>query len=118
MKIMRLWRARDAYKNEKGVYELCGSGSLQARVTSGVVKRRNVDALPGRGRKRMMWADTVHADLRTEVGRLRRLGVRFNLQTLRAFPLHIFNTSSNKAYPAGMMHPDIEITITSKITFC
>lgn len=118
MTIMRLWRARVAYKIKKGVYELYGSGSPQTLATSGVVKQRNAVALPGYRRKHMMWVDAVHVDLRTEFDRLRRLEVKINSQTLRALDLNIINTSSGEAYHAHMMHSNSKISIFSKIACC
>lgn len=56
--------------------------------------------------------------MRNEFDRLRRQGVIFDWQTLRVLALRTVNKSFNKAYNAGMMHSDCEISIIYKITFC
>lgn len=54
-------------------------------------------------------------DLRSQFDCLHCIGVKFSLQTLRALAFQIVNSSFNKSYHGGTMHPGTEISITAKI---
>ena len=93
-----------------------GNTSSITRVTRGGLKRVYIKARPGRGRKRAAWVDAVHQDLREEFDRLRKLGVKFNICTLKSLALHLIDTSDKDSYCRNQVDPRTDNPIVSMIS--
>lgn len=60
--------------------------------------------LSGLGRKRKAWVEALHQDVRIEFDRLRKLGVKFNLRTIRALANFILDSGGNEAYSRNLIN--------------
>lgn len=116
MKALRLWRNRAEFCNGEGDVNLRGTSSTFTRVAGGGVKRVNMKALSGRGPKRVAWVNALHKDLVLEFDRLRRLGVKFNMKTLRALASSMIQNSESPKYSMNMAYPGTNICLSDKIT--
>lgn len=111
----RLWKARLQYVNDNGDFTLRGTTSTVTRITKAGPKRVQLKARAGRGSKRAKWVDALHLDLREEFDRLRKLGVKFNLTTLRHLALDMLRASENEAYSFNMVDPRSQQPLYLKI---
>lgn len=114
--MMRLWRWRSSCISEDGKVSMRGSEATYTRVTKTGAKRGEVKALAGRGRKRNDWVDALHLDLRSELNRLRHLGVKFNMKTIRALAMLLISKSATSSYSANTLHPGTADIIVTKVT--
>lgn len=101
----RLWTSRAEYTAHDGTCSTHGVNTSITRVTSIGPKRVRLKAKPGRGRKRAQWVSALYEDLRDEFDRLRKLGVKFNMVTLKHLALDLLQNSSNDAYNANILDP-------------
>lgn len=62
-----------------------------------------MEVLFGRGRKRAAWIEAMHQDVRSEVERLRELGVKFNLRTLSSLALCIVDSGESELYSRNLI---------------
>lgn len=115
MRAKRLWADRDKYPRRAPGEPSPGPSTSLTRVSKVGLQRCRLKARSGRGRKRALWVEALHADLREEFDRLRKLGVKFNLTTLRYLALHILTNSSNDAYSMNMVDPRSEQPLHLKI---
>ena len=93
----RLWKARKDYQGNDGS---CGAINATVSVTRNIkngLKRVSLKDRSGRGRKHDEWVGALHQDLRSEFDRLRRLGFKFNLNTLRYLAFDLLSNSQNTA---------------------
>ena len=112
----RLWKSRGDCMNAHGKVELHSASATVARVSWKGVKKLHTKARPGRGRKRAAWVVALHGDLLPEFDRLRKLGVKFNLKTLRALALHLVANSANSHYSRSAPNPRTNAPIPSMIS--
>lgn len=101
---VRLWADRNKYEGENGDVITVGSTSCIRRNTTNGMKQVRLKAGTGRGRKRAAWVEALHIELREEFDRLRRVGVKFNLNTLRLLAKSIHANVENPTY--GPSHVD------------
>lgn len=66
-------------------------------ITKIVLQSTCLKASVGRGPKRTAWLKALHADLRPEFERLRRLGVKSNIFTFRTLTMEITCNSKSEA---------------------
>lgn len=111
----RLWKERLDYQSADGTISLRGSTACISRITKHGPKRVLLKARAGRGRRRQVWVDALHQDLRSEFDRLRRLGVKFNFNTLRYLALHLLHNTENTDYSANMPDPLSQMPLHLKI---
>lgn len=60
-------------------------------------------SISGRGFQRFPWVEELQSDLREELDSLPKLGVKFNLNTLRWLALQVLRTSDNTAYSSNII---------------
>lgn len=113
---VRLWKQRGDYTSVNGDVEFRGSTTAVTRNTMDGFKRVYLKARKGRGRKRQAWVEALHIDLRSEFDRLRKLGVKFNLNTLRSLALHVLSTSETMAYSRNMLDPLTDKPLFEKVS--
>lgn len=99
---MRLWKGRDSF-----TFASTNKSNLLSitKNTRRGLKRVNLKAHKGRGRKRESWVEALHKDLREEFDRLRKLGVKFNHSTLRLLAMGLLKNSTNSEYASTMIDP-------------
>lgn len=112
----RLWKQRSEYPDEGDRSNLRGETSVVSRQTKIGLKRVNLKAREGRGRKRASWVKALHADLRDEFDRLRKLGVKFNHRTLRALAQQLLADSNSEAYSSNMVDPRSGQSLSMRIS--
>lgn len=66
-------------------------------------RRSQMEARPGRDRKRETWVDAVQQDLRKEFEGLCRLGVRYSLSTSRMLVMHALCNETGDAHSRKMI---------------
>lgn len=115
MRARRLWRDRATFPDlsESGIHGV--ESSSLTRVTNIGLQRTRLKARPGRGRKREAWVNAIHEDLREEFDRLRRLGVKFSLNTLRDLACNILCHSTNESYSMNAVDPRSQQPLHLKI---
>ena len=102
---MRLWKFHADYYDSDGTVMYRGRALSVTRNTASGLKRVYLKANADRGRKRLPWMSSLHEELRSEFDRLRKLGVKFNLVSLRSLALQIVANSTSDDYSANMIHP-------------
>lgn len=111
----RLWAAREEYQDEEGLVKTRGETSSVTRVTLQGPKRVRLKARKGRGRRRLPWVEALYSDVLDEFDRLRKLGVKFNLTTLRHLALDVLQTGKDDIYSANMIDPRSNVALRKKI---
>lgn len=111
----RLWKSRRDYEDENGSVVRRGASTSITRMTKEGPRRVRMKARIGRGRRRLSWVEALQCDLREEFDRLRKLGVKFNLNTLRSLALQVLRTSENNAYSSNMIDPRTEKPLHEKV---
>lgn len=115
MKLMRLWRDKASIICAEGTIKMRGTTASFTRGTQRGTKRSEFKALPGRGFKRIDWVDAFHMDLRSELHRLRRLGVKFIASNLRSLAMLFISESRTESNHFLTLQPDTEQLIYTKI---
>lgn len=102
-------RAKRLWKNRENTLALAPSSGQRSdnQMSVGTVtrigKRRvRTKALKGRGRKCAPWVLALEADLTSEFERLRKLGLKFSVNTLMLVAKNIIRDSSNELYHKEM----------------
>ena len=116
MRALRLWRSRSSFENDAGVISQRGSSAVVTRVTKAGVKVARLKARNGRGRKRGPWVEALHQSVKDEFERLSKLGVKFNLNTLKHLALDILSTGDGDSYSRNMIDPRSNEPLHLKIT--
>lgn len=116
MRAMRLWRERMRFINDDGDLKLRGTTAAITRVSKAGRKTVRLKAKVGRGRKRQTWVDALHRDLLQEFERLSKLGVKFNLSTLKHLALNMLRASESPDYSANMTDARTDAPLHTKIT--
>lgn len=98
MKVVRIWRSQHQHIDEKMSVILRGMLSSFTRVTKDRIRRVNINARPGRGRKRAVWTAALYTDLLLAFDRLRRLGVKMNMRTLKILARYLTRKSVKYSY--------------------
>ena len=101
----RLWADRNSYENTNGEVIYRGSSSSLTRMTRLGLRRLRMKVRSGRGRKRQAWVEALNQDVRSEFDSLQKLGVKFNLRTLRALANFILDSGGNEAYSRNLIDP-------------
>ena len=113
-----LWRLRSDFTEANGEV-LCGGKTMSVTcVSCNEFKRVYVKARSARGRKRGPWVLALRRDLVDEFERLRKLGVKFNLQNWRALGVHIVEQSCKSSYSRNFVDPRTELPILMSISAC
>lgn len=116
MRALRLWRSRSSFENDLGVINQRGSSAVVTRVTKAGVRVARLKARSGRGRKRAPWVEALHQAVKDEFERLSKLGVKFNLNTLKHLALDILSTGDGDNYSRNMIDPKSNEPLHLKIT--
>lgn len=112
----RLWKSRNEFILSLGGSSNLATPSTISRNTKDGHKRVSLKAKAGRGKKRQPWVEALHYDLRAEFDRLRKLGVKFNLNTLRSLALEVLDKSESPLYSRNMLDPPTQMQLFLKIT--
>ena len=62
------------------------------------------------------WVEGLHKDFREEFERLSKLGVKFNLRTLRLLALDVLRSGNGEEYSTNKLEPKSETPLYKKIT--
>lgn len=74
-----------------------------------------LESKSGPDRKRAAWVDTLNLELQDEMGRLRKLGMKFNLKNLCVIAFDNLKNSQRDAYTRNMFHALSELPLHMKI---
>lgn len=94
MKLMLISCSREQYIGEERSVILRGMTSSFTRVTKDEIRRVDMKASAGRGRKRAVWAAELYTDLLLEFDRLHRLHVKMNMRTIIILAEYLIRNSS------------------------
>ena len=98
----RLWTSRESVLNSSRKVIKTGSTTSVTRYSKNGFKRVYLKARSGRGWPITPWVTALHMDLRAEFNRLGKLGMKFNMRTLRHLAIVLINESTSDAYHNNM----------------
>ena len=112
----RQWKSRESFLHSSGKVIKTGGTTSVTRYSKNGSKRVYLKGLSGRGRPITPWVRALHMDLRAEFVRLRKLGVKFNMCTLRHLAIVLINDSISDAYHKNMKDAKSGTLIDAMVT--
>ena len=114
-KACRPWKLREDIANYSRGRDNRGHPLSITRVTRAGLKRVYVKARAGRVCKQAVCVEALHVALLKEFERLRKSGLKFNMNLLRHLAMHLVHESSTMTYHKNMRDPKSENLISEMI---